>query len=234
MKNHKFLLLLGSTSSLLMTASCLNAAVTLPTDDVAGVSRDRVTGNSSLFTNYPGAEGPAKSIDGISIGGNKYLSFTGAGLNSSGNISANPTGFIVVLSTPSAINQFRFAIANDAPSRDPATILIEGTNSLGTAAQLAASSLGTDFTTVYSGISGIDAGDPRNTASTSSYGDYVNFTTSAEYRAYRVIITDLVRYDGNAPTNSQFAELELNLIPEPSTSLLAGLGSLVLLGRRRN
>lgn len=227
---------LNLTAVILVTAtstSYLHAAVTLPTDAVAGMSRDRITGNSSTFTNFPAAENPAKATDGISVGGNKYLSFTGAGLDSTGAPTASPTGFIVVLSNPSAINQFRFAIANDTPSRDPANVLIEGTNKAGNAVDLASSSLGTDFTLVYSGISGIDSGDARNSPTTASYGDFINFATSAQYRAYRVTITDLVRVPPNAPTNFQFAELELNLVPEPSSSMLAGIGALALFRRRR-
>jgi hypothetical protein len=204
--------------------------VTAPTDDIIGALHDLDNHYSNFSNNYPGGEDPKKAIDGdIST---KYLNFDGAGLDDNGNRLTNPTGFLLTLSTkgPAPINGFRLATGNDAPSRDPAMITIEGTNRAGTSTDLANTDDDSDWTLIYSGQTGLHVDQVRTT-----WGDWITFPTSDTYKSYRVIITDLIRYADNAPTNSQFGEIQLanNVVPEPASIGLLGVGGLLCVRRRR-
>ncbi len=216
---------LGALAS--ATLATAAQAVVVPAVSAVAVSRDRTTGASGpqvVGTDYPAAEGPFQAVDG-SVN-TKYLNFNGAGLDGAGTSVANPTGLVATFASPVAINSFRFATANDFPSRDPGSVLIEGTNSTPDA-----SLPGSAFTQVYSGPTGIASGQDRFT-----FGPSINFANTTAYSSYRVIITDLVRVPGNAPTNSQFSEIEFSsngVVPEPASLGLLGLGGLTLLRRRR-
>ena len=205
------------------------SVITTPSSDIVGVEHDLNNHWSVLNTNYPGAEAPAKAIDGDL--NSKYLNFAGAGLDGSGNQVSNPTGFIVTLPSAVALSSFRMATANDFPSRDPATVTIEGGNFSGeSSTDIANSDSDSDWTLLYSGPSGIVTDQARNT-----FAPVVSFAPSDAYSSFRFIITDLVRYAGNAPTNSQFSEIEINSAPapEPGSLALMAIGSTGLLRRRR-
>lgn len=208
--------------------------VTSPGDDVAAT---QLISDGSLdpYTNFPGPEGPAQSIDDDT--GSKYLSFQGAGLNNAGELETSPTGFVVVLDSPAAIGGVQFTTANDYASRDPGIVQIYGTNMAGSAAEIADTAIADDLTLVYDGTTGIPAysevGGSAVTEGRYETAPAQYFPESAEYGAYVVIITDLVRYEGNAPTNFQFSEVALLQVPEPSTLALVGLGGLGLIGLAR-
>jgi hypothetical protein len=105
----------GSATSAVATLTVLSplTAVTLPTDSIRAYQPN---GGSS-----PGAEGVEHAIDANT---SKYLNF-GNGVTP----LTVPVGFIV---TPSMgrtiVTGLRFYTANDAPERDPANYIIEGSN----------------------------------------------------------------------------------------------------------
>lgn len=209
--------------------------VTSAGDDVAGTQLSLADGSLDAFTNFPGAEGPDKAIDDSASSGSKYLSFTGAGLNDNGEQAFNPTGFVVVLDAPAAIGGVQFMTANDFASRDPGVVQIFGTNLPGTASDIASLATAGDLTEVYYGATGVPAfatvDDGRGVVTPPQL-----FPESDPFAAYVVIVRDLVRYDGNAPTNFQFAEISLLQVPEPSTVVMVGLAGLAMVGmvRRRS
>lgn len=213
-------------------AASAQIVITAPTDDIIAVLHDLGNSYSLPDGNFPTGEGPTNAINGSLS--DKYLNFFGAGLNDNGEQVNNPSGFIVTLSTKGAspINGFRMGTGNDFPSRDPAFISIEGGNfGTETSTDIANTDADTDWTLVYYGPSGISVDQNRNT-----FGSFISFPTSAAYSSYRVIITDLVRYAGQAPTTSQFSEMEMTYTaaPEPATLGLLGASALGVIWLRRS
>ena len=204
--------------------------VTTGYSSVAGAELVLADGSLDPNSNFPGAESPAQALDDSSS--SKYLNFAGAGLDNNGDQASNPTGFVVVLDSAAAIGGVQFTTANDFASRDPGVVQIFGTNMVGTASEIADLATAADLTEVYYGPTGIPAyatvNDGRFETTPAQY-----FPTSSEYSAYVVIVRDLVRYAGNAPTNMQFAEVSLLQVPEPSTLALVGLAAFGLVGFAR-
>ena len=237
-----------SRSTAVASAVALAAAVAIPSiahavvvsssatgATATAVARSRTNGDTVALTKFSGSgsnvgtysgttgEGPASAIDGSLT--TKYLTFDGAGLNDDGsaNQAKNQTGVLIRLLVPTAIDSFVFGTGNDFPSRDPGAIQIEGTNSTD------ALPTQDQFSPVYTGGTGIDNTTPR-----SSFGSTVSLGgLSTPYLQYRVIVTDLVRFPGSAPTNLQFSEIQLSAVPEPASLSLLGLGGLALLRRKR-
>ena len=224
---------LSATAFLMAPVASAQVIVTTPTDDIVAVARS-FEGFSNANSDFPAAESPRQAIDQNPA--TKYLNFQGAGFNNDGvrpgNADGFPTGFIVTLAVPASIDSFQMTAANDAPSRDPSQILIEGSNQFDTASEYLTSPNESPalWNTIYSGPSGLMLDQPRLTP-----GDLIEFDESAVYSSYRVTIQDLFRVPNNAPTFSQFADIALlgTPVPEPVSLGLAGLGGLALLARRR-
>ncbi|WP_197528645.1 PEP-CTERM sorting domain-containing protein [Aeoliella mucimassa] len=202
--------------------------VTTGYSSVAGAELELSDGSLNPNSNTPGAnEDPDKALDDDS--GTKYLNFAGAGLNDAGEQASNPTGFVVVLDSPAAIGGVQFTTANDFASRDPGVVQIFGTNMTGTASEIIDLATAADLTEVYYGSTGVPqfatVNDGRFETTPAQF-----FAESDEYSAYVVIVRDLVRYPGSAPTNMQFAEVSLLQVPEPSTLALVGLAAVGLIG----
>lgn len=163
----------------------------------------------------PGAEGPANAIDGRymnlpaadPLSHTKYLNF---GENNAGLI-LKPGG-----TDPSIVTSFVFTTANDAPARDPAGWALSGTNDPITSAQ---HSLGNNENWVPIASGTVDLPLDRYTV-----GPEVSFANSTPYTAYRMVVTSV--RDAAAANSVQFAEIQLRgqIVPEPSSVVLALLG----------
>jgi len=201
----------------------VNADVTSPGAPIVGVAATPGSATSTAATigtaagvnNYPAAESPDKAIDNDTPTASKYLNF-----------QKTNAGFITTLTTngPQAtLSGLRFTAGNDAPERDPATVVIEGTNAANPTV-----TLNSAWTQIYSGPSGLAVDPGRNLPGTT-----VTFPTSAAYSSFRVLVTG-VRTDASA-NSFQFNEIELigTTVPEPGSIALLSLGGLGLLTRRR-
>lgn len=180
--------------------------VTQPGDDI-----------SSFGGPSPGAEGVEHAIDNLT---DKYLNFGADGDN--GPPFFGPVGLVV---TPAAgatlVTGLRLYAANDAPERDPANYLLEGSNDGGAAWSGIAS--GAVF--LHTDRNGAGAGlDPLNQVNRE-----IRFDNHFGYATYRLTLTNV---RNNAAANSlQVAEIELLgqavVIPVLTASAGAG-GTLVL------
>jgi hypothetical protein len=212
-----------------LAAPIVNGKLTVPADPIVGIAATPGSDTSTLATigttgganNYPSAEDPTKIIDNVVLfgttNGNKYLNF-----------QKNNSGFIVNLAAngPSSLTGFRLASGNDAPERDPMTVVIEGTNSPN-----ATTALNSDWSPVYSGVTGLASNPGRN-----AYAGEVDFvpTTSGAFASYRVLFTT-VRDTPSSANSFQVSEIDLigSTVPEPASIGLIGLSGLALLRRRR-
>jgi hypothetical protein len=184
-----------------------------------GDSTDSTAGTANAGQ-YPAGEAAPLAIDGKL--NTKYLNFGTGGGGVSSLVKGVGTGFYV---TPvfgnSVATGFRVSTANDAPERDPISIILEGSNATG-----ADLKLGTSWTTIFSGATGLAVDPGRN-----KDGPEVDFANAAAYTSYRVLVSGQ-----RASANSvQYSELQIYgaAVPEPSTWVLAGMGLLALVGLRR-
>ena len=165
--------------------------------------------DSTSTSGFPGAEAPGSAIDGVL--GSKYLNFGGSN-----------TGFIV---TPamgaSVVDGFVITTGNDAPDRDPLEYALYGTNDSISSVENSDGSQ-ENWVLIKGGILVPPAGRGED------YGDSISGNL-AEYSSYRF---DVVATNGGGLL--QFDEIQFTgKIPEPSTGLLAILGLLPILRRRR-
>lgn len=179
-----------STTTTSMTSTTTTTArplivITRAGDPIMGLyntSASQSTGASNGIYSGP-SEIPDKAIDGNPS--TKYLNFgfqgiTGAVLNGPG---VN-TGFYVIptISNATIATALLFATANDFPSRDPITVTLEGTN----ATTVAGLNLGSSWTLIYSGSTGIH---PTIAPTRSTYVTQQNFSNTIAFRAYRLLVT---------------------------------------------
>jgi hypothetical protein len=187
--------------------------VTLPGDPVVVVSG--ADDAPPVATNPPAAEGAANAIDNTV---NKYLNFQDYG-----------SGFIVTPSRgPSVVRAIRLYTANDAPERDPASFLLEGSTA----------GANGPFTVIYGSNVTLPGNRNNQAAGTAidpntQYFVDVAFNNTTAYTAYRVTFPTL--RDGVTANAMQIGEVELlgTVVPEPATLGLLSLGALGLLRRRR-
>ncbi|CAF5019323.1 unnamed protein product, partial [Rotaria sp. Silwood1] len=123
--------------------------------------------------NYPPNENPSNAFDSNVT--TKYLNFgtdeVEWGLN---------TGLYLTLQRGTSIAMgLRFSTANDFPNRDPLFVTLEGSNQSN-----ASLNLGSSWTLIYSGSSGL-ATDPGRY----SWGEIQWFSNSIPYASYRLLIT---------------------------------------------
>jgi len=161
---------------------------------------------------YPGNESPDKAIDGNT--GTKYLAYGNFNSSGTGTPGGVNTGLYFTLGSAISVNAIQFATGNDSPERDPLTITLEGSNASSNL------NLGSSWTAIYSGVTGLSAlgtNDSRNT-----YGDIESFSNSTAYSSYRILVTG-VRSD--TVGMMQFSEVKLfSAVPEPSTMIMAAVG----------
>ena len=203
--------------------------VTAPGDPITGIYQTLVGGNSitsSVGTNtgqYPAAEAPQFAIDNSTA--TKYLNFGNGNQNTSAAGKGVGTGFFVTPASGfSVLTGVHFAAANDSPERDPLTITIEGTTATSNL------NLGSSWTLIYSGPTGLATDPGRNT-----FGPIQSFLNGAAYTSYRVLISS----ERDAPINAnsvQYSEIELigHLVPAPAGALSLGFAGFVMGARRRS
>lgn len=192
--------------------------VTLPGDPITVVNGYNDTDTASGPP--PAAEGVANAIDNTT---NKYLNFIDYG---SGFV-VTPTGLTSQGVLPTIVEAIRIYAANDAPSRDPASFLLEGaTSPNGPFAFIAQQNLALGARN--------NTGQPVTTENINNLNFVtVSFPNNTPYFAYRVTFPTLV--NGATDVGVQVAEVELlgTVVPEPAALGLIGIGALGLLRRRR-
>lgn len=147
--------------------------------------------------NYAPGQGPVQALDQNSA--SKYVNFgvcnstVGA---SQTNCGYNTGLYLLLQRGPSLLIGFRFLTADSYSQRDPVSITLEGSNK-----PLSALVLGSSWTLIYNGSSGL-ATDPGR----SGYGQMQWISNNTVwYASYRLLIT-LKRTVGNFV---QYAEFEL-------------------------
>ncbi|CAF3707485.1 unnamed protein product [Rotaria sp. Silwood1] len=176
-------------------------SITSPADPIVGLYNTSAGQSTGAYNGrYSGpAEEPPKVIDGLLS--TKYLNFGFQG--SASAILNDPgvnTGFYVTptISTASVAVALLFATANDFPNRDPLAVTLEGTN----ATDVGALNLGSSWTLIYSGPTGID---PAIAPARSTYVPPQNFSNTIAFRSYRLLVTSQ-----RGPENSvQYAEAQI-------------------------
>jgi hypothetical protein len=163
-------------------------------------------------SSYPGAEAPAKAIDGDI--NTKYLNF--------GKVNS---GLIVTPSMgPTVLEGFQITTANDWPERDPVVWMIYGTNDAITTPDNG-DGTAENWTLICGGT--MQLPDERYTL-----GDMVEIANQAEpYTSYMMQFETLKNAD--ATNSMQIAEIQFYGVPEPATICLLGLGALAFLKKRR-
>lgn len=163
----------------------------------------------------PVAEGVANAVDGTT---NKFLSFQDLG-----------SGFAIQVTSATAVTGLQVFTANDAPERDPATYLLEGSNT----------SLTAGFSVIASG--GLSLPAARN-ATGSAINDVTQandsqvFANTVSYSFYRVTFPTLK--DAATANSMQLGEVRLlsggpAVVPEASTVSLLGMGAMMAIGAIR-
>jgi hypothetical protein len=156
---------------------------------IAGGSNTLSTSGSSIGNYYP-MQMAGNAFDQINT--TKYCSFGNCSISSSSLTCGTDTGLYLTLQRgASLLLAVQFRAANDNFERDPFTITIEGSNQPSSAL-----SLGSSWTLIYNGVTGLDP-DP---------GRYINGTVQdisnnvVWYTSYRLLatskrnISDAVQY----------------------------------------
>jgi hypothetical protein len=169
----------------------------------------------------PPSEVPAKAIDDFA---QKYLNFKDLGSGFAVTPSANPLNLPVI--------GLRFYTANDFPSRDPASYILEGSND----------SIAGPWVLISQGPLALPA--DRNTTTTdaipptgnlSLFHQTVLFSNTDPFLHYRVVFPTLK--DASMANSMQIGEVEFLvpefIVPEPGTAALAVVSVLGLAMSRR-
>jgi hypothetical protein len=204
-----------------LTGPALADSILAVGDPIEGVYNTVAGGDSTAaFDNggvggsggYDPGNGPDMAIDGnLST---KYCIY-----NSVYSDTTSNTGFYVTPSKDASIVQaIQFATGNDAPGRDPLLITLEGSNSSGDL------TLGSAWTSIYSGTAGLDT-DPGRSA----WGTAVTIANTSVFKSYRLLVAST--RDTSGYYLSQYAEARLSgtVVPEPTSLALLTVGLFGLL-----
>ena len=142
---------------------------------VGGDSLASVPGSTA--GTYPATEPPYKVCDESLL--TKSLNFGDCTSTSVLSTCGVNSGFYI---TPrrgaSLVTAFRLCTANDIPTRDPTSITLEGSNQ--NAADL---DLGSSWTLIYQGVSGLSVDPGRSTC-----GDKMFFSNTITFTSYRFLV----------------------------------------------
>lgn len=128
--------------------------------------------------NYPPAESPNNAIDNNAT--TKYISYGSCADSEYNYICGLNTGFYLTLRRGASVAVgFQICTANDFSTRDPLTVTLEGSNQPDTNL-----TLGTSWTLIYSGSSGLETYLNR-----SMWGPGRYFSNSIQYTSYRFLVT---------------------------------------------
>ncbi|CAF0979165.1 unnamed protein product [Rotaria sordida] len=159
--------------------------ITRAGDTIVGIYNTTAGTSTGGLGLYLSGESPDKAIDNDTS--TKYLNFGYRGTSAPSNaVYDQPgatTGFYVTpqISNASVAVGVLFATANDYSNRDPISITLEGTNATGSAL-----SIGSSWTLIYSGSTGINATvDPGRY----TYGVQQTFLNTIPYSSYRILVT---------------------------------------------
>ena len=213
-----------------LTGVASAATIFSPGDPIAGGQLNGGTFNlgavgccGSPVNQWPGPEAPGDLINGlIGGGGEKYLNF-----------AKTNTGIVVTPTAggglPSVVTSMELWVANDANERDPASYQLFGSNA---AINLGADIALNDFTLISEGGLALPL-DRDNANDATGFSQVVSIDNSDAYSTY-MLVFPTIRNEG-ATNSMQLSEVQLEgtFVPEPSTTLVALLGLLPLLRRRR-
>ena len=211
--------------SLLVLGGTVDAAlITRPGDPILLVTGTNDGDNNASAdpnddTNRPppANEGVVNAIDGTTA---KYLNFQD--LNS---------GFIVTpASGASVVRALRIYTANDAPNRDPASFVLEGSNA-GDAGPFTPIAAGDLALPMARNGNDPDGGGPLPPDTRLDDFQEVLINNSTSYTSYR--LTFPVLRKAGADVAMQIGEVEFDNVPEPGTAGVVSLAGLALLVRRR-
>ena len=198
--------------------------LTTSTDSIYAIWNTTAGGDSTASTEglengqwCPGLPA-SNALDGVTT--TKYLNFgTSNNVRNNQSITAGVgTGFYVTPSIGTTVlTGFKMATADDESARDPLTITIEGSNATGTAL-----TLGSNWTSIYSGTTGLDIDPGRN-----AWGELVSITNASSYSAYRMLVTS----QAGVSNCTQYSEAAFygSVVPEPSAIVLGITGLIGLL-----
>lgn len=160
---------------------------------IAGGDSTAASPGSTIGKYYPGEE-PHMAFDHVQ--NTIYTNFGYCNYGESKSECGIDTG---IYYTPvrglSSIQSFRFLTASDIPPRDPIAVTLEGSN-----ASSSLLTLGSSWTLIYNGSSGLDTDPGRY-----SYGIIQYLSNTQWYLSYRILTTSK-RSDADAV---QYSELEL-------------------------
>ncbi|CAF1366403.1 unnamed protein product, partial [Didymodactylos carnosus] len=170
--------------SMCKTQPC-SVEITNYADAIVGVCNTQAGGNSSPVTQgggncqyYNANQSPMAAIDDILS--TKYLNFGSATSSTTSPVAGVGTGFYVTpVNGATLLSGIVFVTADDYPARDPLTITVEGSNNLSSSL-----TLGSSWTLMYNGSTGLDTDPGRNT-----YGIFQAISATISYTSYRVLIT---------------------------------------------
>jgi len=213
-----------------LTGVASAASILSPGDPIAGGQLNGGTFNlgaegccGSPVNQWPGGEPPGDLINGsIGGGGEKYLNF-----------GKTNTGIVVTPSAgaglPSVVTSMELWVADDANERDPASYQLFGSNA---AINLGADIALSDFALISEGGLALPL-DRDNTNDATGFSQVVSIDNSDAYSSY-MLVFPTIRNEG-ATNSMQLSEIQFEgtFVPEPSTTLVALLGLLPLLRRRR-
>jgi hypothetical protein len=168
----------------------------------------------SSFSSYPGAENPAKAIDGIippsgSTDGNKYLNF------GRGNARAG-SGLIVTPAAATTVTGIQLATANDGIGfREPASYALFGTNDVINHSSAATGGADNSDSTQYSWTL-ISQGPLTPPNTTNTLYPIVNFANATSWTSYRIQFPTL-----QGPTGCCMQVAEVRLLDAANVNVLA-------------
>ena len=216
-------------------ASCLAVALVLVMFSIASVSAGYIDitrpGDAIELVNGfnqgpdtdagppPAGEVVSHAIDDV---GQKYLNFLDLSSGLKVTPSANPNSL--------PVTALRLYTANDAEERDPASFQLLGSND---------DLMNGPWTAIASGNLALPAG--RNaggnvvaippTGNLTAFYQEIVFTNDLPYNHYQLVFPTLK--NATSANSMQIAEVELLVVPEPTSVALLGLGGLALLAVRK-